>query len=261
THTLLCSSHLHLGCSCGVPAITPVIRGYNRIVNGEPAVPGSWPWQVSLQRYGNFHFCGGSLISEQWVVTAAHCGSFVVLGPFDPSVVLVFVCRCGPRCPRGGALPTGCHHALTIRNDITLIKLATPAQLNARVAPVCLPQATDDFPGGMTCVTTGWGLLNSKGSTNTPAILQQAALPLLTNAQCKEYWGFRIYNVMVCAGADGSSSCMGDSGGPLVCQKDGAWTLVGIVSWGSSTCSTSTPGVYARVTELREWIDSVVAAN
>ena len=60
------------------------------------------------------------------------------------------------------------YSALTIRNDITLIKLATPAQLNARVAPVCLPQATDDFPGGMTCVTTGWGLLNSKGSTAWP---------------------------------------------------------------------------------------------
>ncbi|POI23702.1 hypothetical protein CIB84_012550, partial [Bambusicola thoracicus] len=96
---------------------------------------------------------------------------------------------------------------------------------------------------------------------NTPAILQQAALPLLTNAQCKQYWGFRIYDVMVCAGADGSSSCMGDSGGPLVCQKDGAWTLVGIVSWGSSTCSTTVPAVYARVTKLRDWIDSVVAAN
>uniref|UniRef100_A0A8C2SW66 chymotrypsin n=1 Tax=Coturnix japonica TaxID=93934 RepID=A0A8C2SW66_COTJA len=246
-------SALYLGflktCGCGVPAITPVIRGYNRIVNGEPAVPGSWPWQVSLQRYGNFHFCGGSLISEQWVVTAAHSGLSVCLG----------LSAC-PALPLPQVFKNPKYSALTIRNDITLIKLATPAQLNARVAPVCLPQATDDFPGGMTCVTTGWGLLNSKDE-NTPAILQQAALPLLTNAQCKEYWGFRIYNVMVCAGADGSSSCMGDSGGPLVCQKDGAWTLVGIVSWGSSTCSTSTPGVYARVTELREWIDSVVAAN
>uniref|UniRef100_A0A8C2SW65 chymotrypsin n=1 Tax=Coturnix japonica TaxID=93934 RepID=A0A8C2SW65_COTJA len=250
---------------CGVPAITPVIRGYNRIVNGEPAVPGSWPWQVSLQRYGNFHFCGGSLISEQWVVTAAHCGvktsDTVVLGEYDQETDSGDVQRLSiakVRPARGVCL---WYSALTIRNDITLIKLATPAQLNARVAPVCLPQATDDFPGGMTCVTTGWGLLNSKGNENTPAILQQAALPLLTNAQCKEYWGFRIYNVMVCAGADGSSSCMGDSGGPLVCQKDGAWTLVGIVSWGSSTCSTSVPTVYARVTELREWIDSVVAAN
>lgn len=53
----------------------------------------------------------------------------------------------------------------------------------------------------------------------------------------------------------------GDSGGPLVCQRNGAWTLVGIVSWGSSTCSTSSPGVYARVTELRNWVEQIVASN
>ncbi|KAF1469848.1 Chymotrypsinogen 2, partial [Eudyptula minor novaehollandiae] len=173
---------------------------------------------------------------------------------------------------------------LTIRDDITLLKLATPARLSARVSPVCLPQATDDFPGGMTCVTTGWGLTDPNAS-GTPAVLQQVALPLLTNAQCKQYWGYRIANVMVCAGADGASSCMvgapgpplppappppdpaltrcpqGDSGGPLVCQKDGAWTLVGIVSWGSSTCDPNVPGVYARVTMLRNWINSILAAN
>ncbi|XP_042653391.1 chymotrypsinogen 2-like [Tyto alba] len=246
--------------SCGVPAITPVIRGYNRIVNGEPAVPGSWPWQVSLQRYGNFHFCGGSLISEDWVVTAAHCGvrttDIVVVGAYDQSspspdeqrltIEKVF------KNPK--------FNMLTIHDDITLIKLATPAKLSERVSPVCLPQATDDFPGGMTCVTTGWGLTDPKAS-QTPAVLQQAALPLLTNTQCKQYWGFRIRDVMVCAGADGASSCMGDSGGPLVCEKDGAWTLVGIVSWGSSTCDTKVPGVYARVTKLRSWIDTILAAN
>ncbi|EMP31383.1 Chymotrypsinogen B [Chelonia mydas] len=96
---------------------------------------------------------------------------------------------------------------------------------------------------------------------NTPDKLQQVALPLLTKTQCKTYWGFRIADVMICAGAAGASSCMGDSGGPLVCQQDGAWTLVGIVSWGSSTCSPSKPGVYARVTKLRAWIDQIIAAN
>ncbi|XP_040427489.1 chymotrypsinogen A-like [Cygnus olor] len=246
--------------NCGVPAIAPVIRGYNRIVNGEPAVPGSWPWQVSLQRYGNFHFCGGSLISEQWVVTAAHCGvkttDTVVLGEYDQEAASSDV----QRLSIAKVFRNPSYSSLTIRNDITLIKLATPAQLNSRVSPVCLPQATDDFPGGLTCVTTGWGLTDASADT-TPAVLQQVALPLLTNAQCKQYWGFRIYDVMVCAGADGASSCMGDSGGPLVCQKDGAWNLVGIVSWGSSSCSTSVPTVYARVTELRSWIDSVLAAN
>ncbi|XP_026712772.1 chymotrypsinogen 2-like [Athene cunicularia] len=171
--------------NCGVPAIPPVIRGYNRIVNGEPAVPGSWPWQVSLQRYDGFHFCGGSLISENWVVTAAHCGvrttDTVVVGAYDQdspspdeqrlSIEKVF------KNPK--------FNMLTIRDDITLIKLATPAQLSDRVSPVCLPQATDDFPGGMTCVTTGWGLTDPKAS-QTPPVLQQVALPLLTNTQCKQ---------------------------------------------------------------------------
>ncbi|XP_015225035.1 PREDICTED: chymotrypsin A-like [Cyprinodon variegatus] len=96
---------------------------------------------------------------------------------------------------------------------------------------------------------------------DTPPLLQQAALPLLTNSQCSTYWGSQITDLMICAGASGASSCMGDSGGPLVCQKNGAWTLVGIVSWGSSRCSTSSPGVYARVTKLRAWADQIIAAN
>ncbi|NXI28389.1 CTR2 protein, partial [Sterrhoptilus dennistouni] len=102
---------------------------------------------------------------------------------------------------------------LTIHDDITLIKLATPAQLSERVSPVCLPKATDEFEGGMTCVTTGWGLTDSSAS-QTPAVRQQVALPLLTNTQCKEFWGFRIRDVMVCAGADGASSCMVRAPGP-----------------------------------------------
>ncbi|KAM9269040.1 LOW QUALITY PROTEIN: chymotrypsinogen B-like [Cariama cristata] len=246
--------------SCGVPAIAPVIRGYNRIVNGEPAVPGSWPWQVSLQRDNGFHFCGGSLISENWVVTAAHCSvrttDTVVVGAYDQDVpssdeqklVIEKVFK-NPN-----------FNMLTIRDDITLLKLATPARLSARVSPVCLPQATEEFPGGMTCVTTGWGLTNPY-ATETPAVLQQVALPLLTNAQCKQYWGYRIKDSMVCAGADGASSCRGDSGGPLVCQKNGVWNLVGIVSWGSGTCDTNVPAVYTRVTALRSWINSILLAN
>ena len=126
---------------------------------------------------------------------------------------------------------------------------------------------------------------------DTPALLQQAALPLLTNEQCRRFWGSKISDLMICAGASGASSCMvggaarsclhllftsllllllftpavslsqGDSGGPLVCQKAGAWTLVGIVSWGSGTCTPTMPGVYARVTELRAWMDQTIAAN
>ncbi|NXT73233.1 CTR2 protein, partial [Zapornia atra] len=165
------------------------------------------------QRYNGFHFCGGALISENWVVTAAHCGvrttDTVVVGAYDqdsPSpdqqkltIEKVF------KNPK--------FNMLTIRDDITLLKLATPARLSTRVSPVCLPQEDDVFPGGLTCVTTGWGLTNPNDQ-DTPAVLQQAALPLLTNEQCKQYWGFRIADVMVCAGADGASSCMVSAHGP-----------------------------------------------
>ncbi|XP_074825194.1 chymotrypsinogen B-like [Natator depressus] len=245
---------------CGLPAIQPVISGYAQIVNGETAVPGSWPWQVSLQHNTSFHFCGGSLISENWVVTTAHCSvstsDRVVLGEFDQGspaedVQVLQIAQ---------VFKNPSFSMLTVKNDITLLKLASPAKLTARVSPVCLPEATDDFLGGLTCVTTGWGLTDPKAQ-NTPDKLQQVALPLLTNTQCKTYWGFRIADVMICAGAAGASSCMGDSGGPLVCQQDGTWTLVGIVSWGSSTCSPSAPGVYAHVTKLRAWIDQTIAAN
>uniref|UniRef100_G1NWY6 chymotrypsin n=2 Tax=Myotis lucifugus TaxID=59463 RepID=G1NWY6_MYOLU len=148
----------------------------------------------------------------------------------------------------------------TVNNDITLLKLATPARFSQTVSAVCLPDEADDFPAGTLCATTGWGL-TKHNNANTPDKLQQAALPLLSNASCKKFWGNKITDLMVCAGASGVSSCMGDSGGPLVCQKDGAWTLVGIVSWGSGTCSTSSPGVYARVTELMPWVRQILADN
>ncbi|XP_025022423.1 chymotrypsinogen A-like [Python bivittatus] len=246
--------------SCGVPAIKPVITGYSRIVNGEDAVPGSWPWQVSLQETNGWHFCGGSLIDQNWVVTAAHCGvttkNVVVLGEFDRSspkediqklaVEKVFV-----------------HpdwDSVNINNDIALIKLATPATLVKTVSPVCLADATDSFKSGDICVTTGWGKTRYNAFT-TPNKLQQTALPLLSNEQCKKFWGTKITDLMICAGGAGSSSCMGDSGGPLVCQKGDVWKLVGIVSWGSGRCSVTTPAVYARVSVLHDWVDSIIASN
>uniref|UniRef100_A0AC11C3I2 Uncharacterized protein n=1 Tax=Ovis aries TaxID=9940 RepID=A0AC11C3I2_SHEEP len=245
---------------CGVPAIQPVLSGLARIVNGEDAVPGSWPWQVSLQDSTGFHFCGGSLISEDWVVTAAHCGvttsDVVVAGEFDQ----------GSQTENTQVLKIGKvfknpkFSILTVRNDITLLKLATPAQFSETVSAVCLPSTDEDFPAGMLCATTGWGK-TKYNALKTPDKLQQATLPIVSNTDCKKYWGSRVTDVMICAGASGVSSCMGDSGGPLVCQKDGVWTLAGIVSWGSSTCSTSTPAVYARVTALMPWVQETLAAN
>ncbi|XP_012682413.1 chymotrypsin B-like [Clupea harengus] len=255
-----CFAFISAAYGCGAPAIPPVVTGFARIVNGEEAVPHSWPWQVSLQQPSGFHFCGASLVNENWVVTAAHCNvrtsHKVVLGEHDRG-------SSGEATQTMKVQKVFTHpewNPRTINNDIALIKLASPVSMSSHVGPVCLAETADAFTPGTTCVTSGWGLTRHNAMF-TPNQLQQAALPLLSSEQCKTHWGSQISDVMICAGADGASSCMGDSGGPLVCQKDNAWTLVGIVSWGSSRCSTTTPAVYARVTELRAWVDQILAAN
>uniref|UniRef100_A0A8C5PKG5 chymotrypsin n=1 Tax=Leptobrachium leishanense TaxID=445787 RepID=A0A8C5PKG5_9ANUR len=246
---------------CGVPQIAPVVSGYARIVNGEEAVPGSWPWQVSLQDRTGWHFCGASLISPEWVVTAAHCGVLrsdrIVVGEHDRGSNVESI----QSLAVGQVFTHPQWDSNAINNDVALVKLATPAVLGNTVGTICLANSGDSLADGRLCVTSGWGKTRHNALL-TPNKLQQTALPLLSNERCaRDHWGNYITDTMVCAGAAGSSSCMGDSGGPLVCQENGAWTLVGIVSWGSSTCSVSSPGVYARVPHLRSWIDQIIAAN
>ncbi|XP_019502019.1 PREDICTED: chymotrypsinogen 2 isoform X2 [Hipposideros armiger] len=165
---LSCCALLGSAFGCGVPAIHPVLSGLSRIVNGEDAVPGSWPWQVSLQDSTGFHFCGGSLISEDWVVTAAHCSvrtsHLVVAGEFDQGsdaediqVLKIAKVFKNPK-----------FNMFTINNDITLLKLATPARFSQTVSAVCLPEEADDFPAGTLCATTGWGLTKHSSECQNP---------------------------------------------------------------------------------------------
>ncbi|NXX23532.1 CTRL protease, partial [Podargus strigoides] len=244
---------------CGVPAVSPSVQYSERIINGQTAVSGSWPWQVSLQTRSGSHFCGGSLINENWVVTAAHCefnpySHVVVLGEHDrsssaESVQVKTVAK---------AVTNPSWNSNTHNNDIALLKLSSPAQLGPRVAPVCLAPTNLALPSNLQCVTTGWGR-TSVTSQALAVRLQQVTLPLIAQSQCTQHWGNRITSSMLCAGGAGASSCHGDSGGPLVYQNGDVWTLIGIVSWGSTTCNVRTPAVYTRVSQFRTWIDQVVA--
>ncbi|XP_073468298.1 chymotrypsinogen 2-like [Aquarana catesbeiana] len=152
------------------------------------------------------------------------------------------------------------YNAQTITNDITLIKLAIPIAYTNCISPVCLPTTDDVFNDQEMCITTGWGYINAT-SKEIRTKLQQASLPIVSNANCQKTWGSRIQASMICARASGVSGCMGDSGGPLVCKRDGAWTLAGVVSWGSSSFSTVYPIVYTRVSAFRTWVDQIVASN
>ncbi|XP_051830620.1 chymotrypsinogen B2-like [Antechinus flavipes] len=241
---LSCLAFVAAVSGCSVPAIEPLLNNMLRIANGKEAVPGSWPWQVSLQESTGAHFCGGTLISNKWVVTAAHCNvrrtDKVVAGRHDlmshrERIQVLWIAK---------VFRNKNYDKNTLSNDITLLKPASPVCFRKNVSPVCLPSANDDFPEGTSCVTTGWGKTRYN-APSLPNILQQAELPLLSNTKCKTFWGNKVKYSMICARANVISPCMGDSGGPLVCKKNGTWTLVGIASWACAQCLTYTPVAYA----------------
>uniref|UniRef100_A0AAJ7T1S9 Chymotrypsin B-like n=1 Tax=Petromyzon marinus TaxID=7757 RepID=A0AAJ7T1S9_PETMA len=249
------------GQKCGSPSIQPVISGFSRVINGEEAVPGSWPWQVSLQYEDGFHFCGGSIIDPYWVITAAHCdfkpaNHRIIVGEHDKSsnvenIQILYVEK---------AITHPLYDANTINNDILLLKLKEPAFFGDTVSPICLPRATDTFSPGTHAAVTGWGVTRWNANYGS-STLQQTVLPLISTEDCKKWWGSYIMDPMICAGANGHSTCMGDSGGPLTVQKDGMWVLAGLTSWGNSRCDTSVPVVYTRVTTFVDWIAETMAKN
>ncbi|XP_056132466.1 proproteinase E-like isoform X2 [Lampris incognitus] len=248
---------------CGTPTFEPSV---SRVVNGEDTRPYSWPWQISLQyRSGPKyrHTCGGTLIAPNWVMTAGHCiGSRtyrVVLGEYDftkqenseeiKSVERIIV------------HPSWNDNCVSCGNDIALIKLATPATLNDKVQPSCLPESGDVVVHNDSCYITGWGRLYNGGPIASK--LQQAHLPVVGHSTCSssDWWGSMIKSSMVCAGGDIRSGCHGDSGGPLNCKgSNGRWFVQGVASFVSSQgCNTiRRPTVFTRTSSFTEWISDIM---
>ena len=268
--------------SCGQPAISPDWPLLGRVINGEEAVAHSWPWQVSIQGQDNSHYCGASLLSPSWVLTAAHCANIVFIGTYsgDQAVVGQHDRReeeAGKQKIKIQAKFIHPHYDTPDRaNDIALLRLETPATLGDSVSPPCLPKLGDygdqsSFPAGAECVLTGWGMMGEGESEpgdafGQPWRLRQATLPLVEERECEEIYlegaGFTIQETMQCAGGDGRTACNGDSGGPLVCRlEDGFWYQVGLVSFGPAPCDASIPGVYTRLAGYVDWIADTIDAN
>uniref|UniRef100_A0A8C8SF51 Peptidase S1 domain-containing protein n=1 Tax=Pelusios castaneus TaxID=367368 RepID=A0A8C8SF51_9SAUR len=247
-----------------LPAVCGQARPQNRIVGGEDAPLGAWPWQVSLQ-YENRHVCGGTLINSEWVLSAAHCfprhaelsryrvilGSRQLLNPEPGSL----------RLPLSRALGHALYSGEGSSGDIALAQLGRPVTFTPQVLPACLPDAGIHFPAGTLCWVTGWGSPQEGDQLPAPMTLQQLQVPLIDTLPCDALYQRRgsgrvIQDDMVCAGyAEGRrDACQGDSGGPLVCQKAGLWFVAGIISWGEGCALPSRPGVYIRVSAYLGWI-------
>ncbi|XP_004688964.1 PREDICTED: transmembrane protease serine 9 [Condylura cristata] len=160
------------------------------------------------------------------------------------------------RAPVARVFTHPAYNADTADFDVAVLQLRSPLPFGRRVQPVCLPAASHVFPAGRRCLISGWGYLKEDFLVK-PERLQKATVELLDQSLCASLYGHSLTDRMVCAGyLDGKvDSCQGDSGGPLVCEEpSGRFFLAGIVSWGIGCAEAWRPGVYARVTRLRDWI-------
>ncbi|XP_041966441.1 enteropeptidase [Alosa sapidissima] len=232
----------------------------NRVVGGEDAVKGAWPWVVSLSWLGR-HVCGASLIDNEWLLTAAHCvfGKNVHLSNWV--AVLGLHSQYGmdnqdrQNLQVDQVIMNEHYNRRTKQADIALMHLKTPANFTDYVQPVCLPHKKQQFEAGRKCVIAGWGRLEEGGTVAD--VLQQAVVPLVGWAQCQELLPeYNLTAQMVCAGflEGGVDTCQGDSGGPLMCEEDGRWVLVGATSFGVGCARPNRPSVYTRVSEFIDWV-------
>ncbi|XP_063592006.1 serine proteinase stubble-like [Penaeus indicus] len=241
-----------------------------RIVGGKRASFGQFPWQASVRvwrKSSNIHACGGSVLTNQWVVTAAHCVHkertdevTVVLGEHDLETIDEPYDFIESRVEAIIRHPN--FDSTTFEYDIALLRLRDPVAFQPNILPVCLPKDDDDLVGEM-AVATGWGRLSANGPL--PSVLQKVEVPIVSNAKCIEMFlttGRKEYipDIFVCAGyKEGKrDTCDGDSGGPLVVFREGVWTLAGISSWGKSCAKPNLPGVYTRVSKYRTFIQRII---
>ncbi|XP_062925323.1 transmembrane protease serine 11D-like isoform X2 [Mobula hypostoma] len=230
-------------------------RATSKIVGGTDSEDGEWPWQVSLQV--GYHRCGAAIISDSWLISAAHCFQTPLSKPSQWQAYMGSVeLRQGTRRDIKRIIIHPSYGASNANNyDVAVLELLNPLHFSKFIQPICLPSSSKIFPDGQHCTVTGWGALAFKGQL--PDILQQGNVDIISEETCKKAYGRLITPIMLCAGilTGEVDSCQGDSGGPLACkQSDGFWFLAGIVSFGNGCATPGFPGVYTRVTAIREWV-------
>uniref|UniRef100_A0A6P7FDM3 Serine protease nudel-like n=1 Tax=Diabrotica virgifera virgifera TaxID=50390 RepID=A0A6P7FDM3_DIAVI len=238
------------------------ILGDSRVVGGDPSQPAAWPWLVSIYRNGVFH-CGGVLIHESWIVTAAHCTDRYWQFYFEIQAGTLRRFSFAPMEQHRWAaivISNEKYDRGTLKNDIALMKMSAPVRFNRYVRPLCLPSeltAGRDFTSGPApgtiCTTVGWGATIEHGAD--PDHVREVQVPILDICKHLDDRG----GDEICAGLSegGKDACQGDSGGPLMCRNPNnpnQWYLAGIVSHGEGCARPDEPGVYTKVGKYVGWI-------
>ncbi|XP_040342958.1 coagulation factor X [Herpailurus yagouaroundi] len=236
-----------------------------RIVGGQNCPDGECPWQALLINEENEGFCGGTILSEYHILTAAHC----------LNQAKRFKVRVGERDTGSEEGDEVAHevdviikHNKFVREtydfDIAVIRLRTPITFRRNVAPACLPQkdwAESTLMAQKTGIVSGFGKTHEKGRPST--ILKMLEVPYVDRNTCKLSSSFTITQNMFCAGYDTNpeDACQGDSGGPHVTRFKDTYFVTGIVSWGEGCARKGKYGVYTKVTNFLKWIDKSMRAR
>nr|XP_023690948.1 uncharacterized protein LOC111855790 [Paramormyrops kingsleyae] len=232
-----------------------------RVVGGEECPAGDCPWQALLVTEDDLGFCGGTILNQKFILTAAHClretqSFYVVLGETNRNVdehretrhevELVLV--------HSQYMPD------TYHNDIALVKMKEPIRFSPYILPACLPES--DFaervlmrqPDGM---VSGFGRVR-EGGPQSPVLLK-LSVPYVDRKTCIDSSNLKISNTMFCAGYsdEAKDACQGDSGGPHVTRYKNTWFLTGVVSWGEGCARRGKYGIYTQVSKYIKWIRAV----
>ncbi|XP_064463803.1 uncharacterized protein LOC135374808 [Ornithodoros turicata] len=245
-----------------------------KIIGGVTAIKGEFPWQMSIRQkkaggLGTKHFCGGALLNDRWVVTAAHC---IVDQKGTRLVASQLYVRAGEHdehVAEGTEIQVRVTHVYVhpqythLHRDVALLRLAKRLKLSRFVQPVCLPDANVKLHVGLNCTVSGWGNTRTQGTTSY--ILNKLPVPLRPLQDCERVYG-PIFNTPIhqwhlCGGRpEGNKGvCYGDSGGPYQCEmENGRWYVMGLASFGSGCAKGNYPDVYTRVPYFVDWIRSTI---